>query len=172
MSATCLLVAHACRTRGPVLRIALTSGLLAVGATTPAHGAGATRPYDSQSPWNTPIPADARTVPGPVRALVDGRPQLTADPGVFAPSVYVSDDATPRRAIKLSGYFSSYDAGDDSRVGHGFKPTIEGVPVPSSALASAGSDGQLVLWDPRAGVEYGFWYFDRDASGGLVAING
>ena len=62
--------------------------------------------------------------------------------------------------------------GDDSRVGHGFEPTIKDVPVPSSALASAGSDGQLVLWDPRAGVEYGFWYFDRDASGGLVAING
>lgn len=97
---------------------------------------------------------------------------LVADTTPFAPAVHTFDETTPRRTIRLAGFFSSYDAGDNSRVGHGFAPTIKGIPLPASALASAGSEAHTIIWDPRSGVEYGFWKFGRDARGGITAING
>jgi hypothetical protein len=109
---------------------------------------GALRPYDAQSPWNTPIgsaPAiDARSA-SLIGAVADNKLPLTSDPDQYAVCVYTVSDRTPRRTVTLSGYFSSYDSGDSSRVGYGFAPTISNVPIPAGATPSAGSDGQIVL---------------------------
>lgn len=86
--------------------------------------------------------------------------------------VYHFDENTSRETVKLSGYFSSYDKGDDSRVGYGFAPTISDVPVPEGAVASSGTDGQIVFRDAENGIEYAFWRFKRDADGNLTATNG
>ena len=141
----------------------------------PPVGSGAQRPYDPRSPWNTPIGSAPVLNPKSaslVGAISDNNLPLTADPDQYAIPVYRVDDRTARRTVKLGGWFSSYDNGDNSRVGYGFAPTIANVPIPDGALQSAGSDGQIVLWDPGSGTEYSFWKFDRDAAGNYTAENG
>jgi hypothetical protein len=136
---------------------------------------GALRPYDAQSPWNTPIGAnpviDSQSA-SLMGAISDNNLPLTSDPDQYAIPVYYFNDQTPRRTITLSGYFSSYDSGDYSRVGYGFAPTVANVPIPDGATQSAGTDGQLVFWDPTTGTEYSFWQFDKDAAGKYTATNG
>jgi len=143
-------------------------------APSPAAG-NAVRPYDAASPWNTPIGTSAGVDPNSGVYMNEiaklGLP-LTSDPDQYAIPVYPYDSSTPRRSVKMSGYFSSYDAGDSSRKGYGFAPTISDVPIPENALQSAGSDGQIVIWDPVAQTEYSFWQFGKDAAGNYIATNG
>ena len=83
----------------------------------------AVRPYDAASPWNTPIAAGTPARPDVrdlherdrrQRAAADLGPRPVRDPGLHLRRV------TPLRTVKLSGYFSTYDAGDDSRKGYGY----------------------------------------------------
>jgi hypothetical protein len=107
-----------------------------------------------------------------VRAIADNRKPLTSDPDQFTPAVYEFDERTPLRTMKLSGYYSTYDAGDNARKGHGFAPRVSRIPVPEDAVAPPGDDAQVVLWNPTTGVEYAFWQFGRTVSGGYSATNG
>ncbi len=131
-------------------------------------------PYGRDAPWNRAIGADPSLHPRSdayVRAIADNDKPLTSDPDQYTPALYAFDDATPRRTVRLSGYFSTYER-DDVRKGHGFAPTVTGVPIPDGAVAPPGSDAQVVLWNPSTGVEYGFWRFHRDAKGNVTAENG
>jgi hypothetical protein len=74
--------------------------------------------------------------------------------------------------VRLSGYFSAYDAGDKSRVGHGQAPVIDEIPVPDGAEPSDGSDGHIVIWDPTTNTEYGFWQWSQSEDGTARATNG
>jgi hypothetical protein len=131
-------------------------------------------PYDAASPWNTPI-GDAAIHPDSdqyITAIADNGLPLTSDPDQYAIPVYTFDDDTPRRTVKLTGYFSIYEGDDWSRTGHGTGPTVENVPIPEGVTPSAGRDAHIVIWDPRAGIEYGFWQFGKDADGNYTATNG
>lgn len=141
----------------------------------PVPPASDPRPYDAASPWNTPIPATATVDPLSdtyIRAISDNNLPLTSDVDQYTVPVYRFDASTPLQTIKMSGYFSTYDNGDNSRVGHGFAPTVTGIPVPAGAQQSSGTDGQIVLWNADTGVEYSFWQFRQDASGAYFATNG
>jgi hypothetical protein len=107
-----------------------------------------------------------------VNAIADNGLPLSSDVDQYTIPVYTFDAATPLRTVKMSGYFSSYDAGDSSRKGYGFAATITGIPVPAEAVQGVGSDGQIVIWNPSTGVEYSFWQFGQDASGAYSATNG
>lgn len=140
-----------------------------------APASAAVRPYDDASAWNTPIGRDApldALSSRYVNAIADNGKPLTSDPDQYAVSVYLFNDTTPRRPVTLDAFFSSYDAGDDSRVGHGFAPTLQDVPIPNGITAPDGSDGQVVIWNPTTGVEYSFWRFQTDANGNHTATNG
>jgi hypothetical protein len=135
----------------------------------------AQRPYASTSPWNTPISSAPRLHPNSaayVNAIADNRLPLTADPDQYTIPVYRFDASTPRISVRLSGNYSTYDRGDSSRVGHGENPVARGVPYPKGVQSGAGSDGQIVLWDPVAQVEYGFWQWREDSAGNVTATNG
>jgi hypothetical protein len=135
---------------------------------------GQVRPYDDASPWNTPIAGNVAVLPQSgtyVNAIVDNNLPLTSDPDQYALPVYYFNDQTPRRTVTFSGSFSAYDGGDNSRTTPGYGATVTNVPIPADAVQSAGSDGQIVFWDPTTGVEWSFWQFDRTASG-YVATNG
>lgn len=136
---------------------------------------GEQRPYDPESAWNTPIGSNPTIHPsslGFVTAVTNNNLPLTSDVDQYAVPVYYFDENTPLRTVYMDGYYSTYDGGDNSRVGHGFGPTITGIPIPDSALASNGSDGQIVIWNPKTGIEYSFWQFAKDASGKYTATNG
>jgi len=133
------------------------------------------RPYDAASPWNTPIAADVAVLPESQRyvdAIADNHLPLTSDPDQYALPVYGFDAQTPRRTVHFSGSFAAYDNGDDSRVSAGYGATVTGVPIPDGAVQSAGSDGQIVFWDPTSGVEWSFWQFAREPDGTFSATNG
>jgi hypothetical protein len=135
---------------------------------------GQVRPYDDASPWNTPIAGNVAVLPQSgtyVNAIVDNNLPLTSDPDQYALPVYYFSDQTPRRTVTFSGSFSAYDGGDNSRTTPGYGATVTNVPIPADAVQSAGSDGQIVFWDPTTGVEWSFWQFDRTASG-YTATNG
>lgn len=131
------------------------------------------RPYTSTSAWNSPVGPSPEVDPRSsslIQAIADNGLPLTSDPDQYTPAVYTFDEETPLRPITL-GWYSSYDAGDNSRVGHGWGSTQQ-LPIPDDAQPPEGSDGQVVLWNPKTGVEYGLWQFERDAEGNLSASNG
>jgi len=145
------------------------------GATSGSSTVDCPRPYDPSSPWNRPVGKRPRVHPRSaryMRAITDNRQPLTSDPDQFTPAVYEFDERTPLKTMKLSGYYSSYDGGDNARKGHGYAPTISRIPIPDNAAAPPGDDGQVVLWNPTTGVEYAFWRFKRTISGTVSATNG
>jgi hypothetical protein len=170
--AACLLAAALL----PAPTVSASPSLLTVAAGCPAPGTIAcVRPYGPTSAWNTPIAASPTIDPRSVQlvhAIADNGLPLTSDPDQYALPVYAYDVATPLHTVKMVGYFSSYDHGDDSRVGHGYGVSIRDVPIPAGATSGVGSDGQIEFWDPVTGVEYGFWQFGRDTAGNYFATNG
>jgi hypothetical protein len=133
------------------------------------------RPYDAKAPWNSAIPSNVALDPKSsayIGAIADNNLPLSSDPDQYAIPVYTYDSSTPRRTVRMSGYFSSYDNGDNSRVGAGYAATINNVPIPANAVQSAGSDGQIVIWDATAQTEYSFWQFNKNADGTYSATNG
>lgn len=130
------------------------------------------RPYGPDSPWNTVISLSPRIHPdnGALISRLATKPALTSDPTQYAFPVYEIGPGTPRRSVKLSGYFSTY-TDEHTRRGHGFSPTVDGVPVPPNAVQSDGSDGIIIFWDPASGDEWGFWRWE-DSGGQAMAQNG
>jgi len=97
---------------------------------------------------------------------------LSSDPDQYTIPVYRFDASTPLCSVQMSGYYSTYDSGDNSRVGHGYGSTVSGVPCIKGASGGVGSDGQIILLDAAAGVEYGFWQWAVDNAGNITATNG
>lgn len=132
-------------------------------------------PYDAASAWNTPVPSSAAVDAKSqtyMNAIADNNLPLTSDPDQYTIPVYAFSASTPPRTVTGTGFFSSYDAGDNSRVGHGSPWTVQ-IPVPAGSAGGVGSDGQLELYDPAAGVQYGFWQFSGPDSAGVYhATNG
>jgi hypothetical protein len=131
-------------------------------------------PYGPRSPWNAPIGSNPIVHPnsaGFVRAISDNELPLSSDPDQYTPALFLFNKRTPRQRVELSGWFSTYDSGDNSRMGHGYG-SRQRVPVPAAVRAPSGSDSQVILWDPKRGIEYGFWQFGRDSDGTIHATNG
>ena len=131
-------------------------------------------PYPADSFWNTPIPDDAAVHPDSASMLarIDG--DLSSDVTQNSYPLYVVDDTTPTATVHVSNYFSYYENfgvnPDGDRVGAGFAPSIDGVPVPAGATNGSGSDAQILFWNPETGSEWAFWQFTNGGSYG--ATNG
>jgi hypothetical protein len=145
-------------------------------STCPNLSIGQCLPYESTSPWNTPIPNNPTIDPNSatyINAVTDNGQALTSDPTQFTIPVYIFSNSTPTQSVTGDGFFHSYDSGNDtSSVGHGSPWTITGVPIPNGAVAGPGSDGQIIIWNPTTGVKYEFWQFAKDAQGNYSATNG
>lgn len=129
-----------------------------------------TRPYSDDSPWNTPIGAapQARTSGQPVNRLAGLKRPLTSDTEQYTPALHRVSGGNA--TVRLSGFFSDYRSG--KRVGGGSSPVVTGVPIPNGTVAGAGSDGQVILWDQRNQIEWGFWQFRPGPNGTYTATNG
>jgi hypothetical protein len=141
----------------------------------------AVRPYDAHSPWNTPIASAPAIDPRSsvyVGVLTAAGLPLSSDPDEYTIPVYIFSRSTQRYVVYFTGCYGTYDQGDRHRVGHGCPARFRGgIPIPPGTAGGIGSDGQLEIWNPSTGVEYGFWQFSRDASlnphpGHFVATNG
>jgi hypothetical protein len=129
------------------------------------------RPFSADSPWNTPIPADARADPASA-ALIDDLaargPWHINIKDWSIPVYFVDADRTPK-----------HDVGDSRPgihgAGFGFPRQI---PIPDDAVASPPvgehSDNHLSIIDRTKGLEWGLWAARKDATGrwftGLGAV--
>lgn len=133
----------------------------------------APRPYAASSPWNTPIGDNVARDPKSdeyIETLASAGKPLTSDPDQYTIPVYCIDSATQQSPVQLAGYYSSYNSAG-VRKGHGYAPLVDAIPVPQDVQAGAGTDGQVVFWDSKNGVEYAFWQFAKK-NGEFTATNG
>lgn len=156
-----------------------------VSTTCPELATGKCRPYDNNSAWNVKVPANvtedqkSATFINFLKSInvsptSDNLP-LTSDVTQYTVPVYLVDGTSAsqvKASVYIGGYFGAYDKNDGSRVGLNGAAYVSGVPIPSTAISGAGSDGQITFWDPKAGVEYGFWQFYKAADGTYHATNG
>ncbi|MCA9576279.1 MAG: hypothetical protein H6726_01645 [Sandaracinaceae bacterium] len=128
--------------------------------TTPAVPASARpyRPFADDSPWNTPIAADAPVRPDSA-ALIQHLARSSRWPGLsvsihpWSVPVYTVDSRTPRVAVHTS------------LSNEGEHPTLRW-PVPTDAQPAPESDGHLALVDRAAGRAYDFFQARRRSDGG------
>lgn len=131
---------------------------------------GCIRPYAKTSPWNTKIP---RTVVADGRSdayIASIRERLSSDPTQYTYPVYYLTKRTPRRTLRLSGWFSHVGAAGKQLRNQG-GGTIR-VPLPRNMNPAKGTDAQVVLLDLATGDEWGFWELEQDAEGEWTATNG
>jgi len=134
-----------------------------------AEDAGAKRPYAEQSPWNLKIG------PGPaydsLSDLMIGslKGRFGIDPTRYTFPVYIVTEKTPRQKIALQGVFSRVSHGGKMLERH--KAVVLEIPIPEGVRPAAGSDAQVIFWNPETGDEWGFWRMERGADGWL-ATNG
>ena len=119
------------------------------------------RPYTADSPWNTPIPADASIDPQS-EAMIAGiarsnNGRLRSDPTQYSYPIYFADATTPRRSMVCSGIVSINHA-DGTRTSEADR-RLAGVPIPAEATPSPGGDAQIIVIDTETGDEYDVYQF-------------
>jgi len=107
------------------------------------------RLYAPSSPFNRPIPANARLDPrsdqlvhGLAEAVRDGRFVIAV--GRWTVPAYVAGPRTPRYHVELTASWAPFHE-------------LADVPIPAAARPDPAGDGHLAILDRRAGCEYDFW---------------
>jgi hypothetical protein len=119
------------------------------------------RPFSDNSPWNQPIPANARTDPDSSAAIADFalRGALYINIRDWSIPVYFVDaEHTPRHKV--------YDL-RPGIFGKGFEFPRR-IPIPANAVASPPVDGDnhLCIIDQRRKLEWGMWWARKNSKGG------
>jgi hypothetical protein len=134
-----------------------------LGSVIPAAHA-ADRPFSPTSFWNAPLAADA-PLDGNSAAMVTRLRGLlnTYEPYInttqYSTPVYTVGADQPRVHVTLDNLSLTLQNAFDS------------VPLPANAIPSAGTDGNLVLWDPSTDTIWDFWRL-RQAADGWHAVYG
>ena len=111
------------------------------------------RPFSDASPWNTPVPANAKIDPRSAELIADfaskGGLKINMEDWSI-PVYYVNSENTPL-----------HDVGDlrPGVFGHGFSPP-RAIPIPEGATASLpiGGDEHMAIIDIERGLEWGMWH--------------
>lgn len=126
------------------------------------------RPFNDQSPWNTPIAQNAALDPDSATMIADfssiaGQTQFWINIQDYSVPVYwVDSTTTPLVTVSASlggTGFRTGAANDSVAAGTGQAP------IPSGATAAAGTDQHLAIIDANLNQEWGFWDAAGDASG-------
>jgi hypothetical protein len=132
-------------------------------------------PYSANGPWNTPIAAGAPVNPLSgqwITELAKG-PVVTCDPDQYAGPLYrVDTSAAALVPVTFNGAYHEYGNGDQQPLTRSVYGNATTLPIPAGVKPSDGSDGHVIMEDRKAGVEYGFWQFEWQANGSVVATNG
>lgn len=137
-----------------------------------AAGSGASsvwRPFNDQSPWNTPITANASVDSNSAAMIQDfsmiaGQTEFWINIQDYSVPVYFVDStAVPMVTVAASlggtGFRTGAATGDAAGTGM--------APIPSGAMPAAGTDMHLAIIDKTAQMEWGFW--DAVQSGSWTA---
>jgi hypothetical protein len=118
-------------------------------------------PYSADSPWNTPIPRDARVHASSARYVDALEGPLTSDPTQYTYPVYEVSRRTRRQPVVVNNVFSDVTGGG-RRLTVRKGGTVR-LPIPAGARAAAGTDAQIILLDRDSGDEWGAWRLRRTA---------
>lgn len=138
------------------------------GGTTAATG---WRPFSDSSPWNTPIPSTAALDPASTQLIADfasvpGQDAFWMNIEDFGIPVYWVDSAGAPTVTVKAGL-----GGTGFRTGAPAEGDVEGsgpAPIPSNAMAAAGTDRHLAIVDRKTRMEWGFYNAARSGSGWKV----
>lgn len=143
------------------------------GNATGGKGAGGSslqcwRPFNDQSPWNTPIAQSAAVDPDSATMIADfsniaGQTQFWINIQDYSVPVYWVDSTTTPLVTVSTGLggtgFRTGAANDGVAAGTGQAP------IPNGATGAAGTDRHLAIIDRNLSQEWGLWDAVEDASG-------
>lgn len=114
--------------------------------------------YSPDSPWNTPLPADAPLDPKSDTYVSELREQVdhggaTIAIKEFSIPIYRVGPDQPRVRVELT------------KPAPELQRAFEDVPLPDDARAADGTDGAIVVYQPATDTMWEFWRFRRDATG-------
>jgi hypothetical protein len=122
------------------------------------------RPFDSSSPWNTPIATDARLAPDSTALVADLArsskwPFFTINIEPYGIPVYWVDERTPRQRVTVT-----------TVGGQGFEKGLADVPIPADATPASGTDKHLCIVDKAKHLEWGFWEAEKKPGGWTCSV--
>ena len=126
-------------------------------------------PYGPDSPWNLKIGPAPAYDPNSRAAVSALHGVFGSDPTRYTMPVYEVDARVPLVTVRLSGLFSNV-TGNGEQLEVIRRPDVQ-APIPSHGRPARGRDGQMVLWNPETGDEWGFWRM-KQANGSWTAVNG
>ena len=105
-----------------------------------------------------------------IQSIADGPADdaIFSDPTQYAFPVYTATPDTPRWQIPCVKYKCTLTSRQSQRR----VSVLDGVPIPSGARPSAGSDGSMVVLDPATGTEWDLWQAKQGTDGSWTASNG
>ncbi len=127
------------------------------------------RPYNNVSPWNLrigPNPAYDRHSDVFVQSMTG---LFGSNVAKYTMPVYEVDTKIPHVPVYFSGRYTEVDR--ENRRATVIKEAKVFIPVPAHAVPAAGRDGQLIIWNPKTGDEWGLWRVESVANA-FLAVNG
>ncbi len=122
------------------------------------HRRGSTVPFAASGPWRAPLPADAPLDPLSPAIVANLASQVRHPYGVallntarYSSPIYT---VTARQARVAVTWTNCVHAGGMSAA---FAAAATGVPIPVGATPSAGTDAEMVIWQPSSDTEWEFW---------------
>ncbi len=128
------------------------------------------RPYSDDSPWNLEIGSNPIYDDRSDQYITSLEGVFGSDPTQYSKPVYEVDNGTSVKTVTLSNYFSEV-TDNNSRLVRTRSVTVS-VPIPDGAKSSKGTDGQIIIWNPETGDEWGFWQAHENDDGTWSAVNG
>lgn len=142
--------------------------LLAAAAAVPACArAQSTRPFfapdsfwNASLPWNAPLDARSRELVAELRRQVSGYGS-TINTTRYSSPIYTVPWNQPKVRVRLDVTNAPLLAG-----------AFAAVPLPAGARPAAGTDGNLVVWQPATDTMWEFWRLRKEADGWHAAYGG
>ena len=131
------------------------------------------RPFASTSFWNTPLPANTPVDPKSDAYAAEIQRQITTYVGIaatntatYSPPIYTVGPSVPTTTVQFN------NCQNKSWVDPAFMAQISAVPIPSDAVASAGNDGEMVVWQPSTDTVWELWKAENRADGWYACWGG
>ncbi len=125
-------------------------------------------PFASTSPWVTPLPASPSLDPNSGAIVANLNQQLhdyyghaSLNTSSYSAPIYTVPADQPKINMTWNNC-QNHPGGLDP----GFAKVLQGVPVPTGAVPSEGTDADIVIWQPSTDTEWEFWKMAKDASTG------
>ncbi len=139
----------------------------------PASAAAAV-PFAASSPWLTPVPSNAPLDPSSAGIVADLGQQIQSNYGhaalnttSYSAPIYTVPAAAPTVNVAYDNCQNKSGPEDP-----GLARQFQNVPIPAGAVASVGTDEDMVIWQPSTDTEWELWKAQQDSTGAWSACWG